>query len=78
MCGTIGLIIIPISIVLIIIGISGLKKGVVLTDGLKMLPRDERPILFWIHIVIYIGIGVAGILLGLNPEWLIAIQVGYP
>ena len=77
MCGTAKLIILPIGIILIFIGILGLKNDEVLIEGLRKVSREKQPVLFWIHIFIYIGMGLAAILFALNPEWLIAIQASY-
>lgn len=54
-----------VSCLLMWFGYRGIQDGRVKEDGNQLIEREESPINYWVTEVIYIGGGIAGILVAL-------------
>lgn len=57
--------IILVSFILLWFGAKGLREDNVLEEGNEVIERDKSPMNYWVTVVIYIGVGIAGILFSL-------------
>lgn len=72
-CRTIGIAILLVSIIILYLGISGLKSGKVYIEGMRQVARHDSPITYWIHVILYFLVSLLGIFFGLFPELLVQI-----
>lgn len=54
-----------IGFALIWFGYKGITKGEVRVKGGFKVAKEDRPTLFWINVIIYFVVGIAGLLYGL-------------
>lgn len=59
------LIISLVGFALLWFGYLGIKNGEVRVKGGFKISKEDKPTLYWINVVMYIVVGIAGLLLGL-------------
>jgi hypothetical protein len=63
---TIKFLIIIACMILLWFGIQGIRTGRVREEGNEIIDRDKSPSQYWLTVVIYIGLGTAGIIFALS------------
>jgi len=53
------------SFILLWFGAKGLREGQVMEEGNEVIAREKEPTNYWVTVVIYIGVGMSGILISL-------------
>jgi len=70
-CRLMGIVIILASIMVFYYGYSGLKTGSVYIAGRRLVSKEDSPIIYWSHVVIYISVSLLGGFFGIFPELLV-------
>ncbi|MCD6330022.1 MAG: hypothetical protein J7M10_06700 [Candidatus Cloacimonetes bacterium] len=64
--GIVNFLISLIGFALIWFGYKGITKGVIRVKGGFKISKEEKPTLYWINIIIYVVIGIAGLIFALT------------